>query len=73
MGAIKRMMIGPASTVDLHVTSTTGYEERQQWGGRKGARTALFDQWLNASESSPTIPEESRLSNLDPPPSLPSI
>ena len=43
-------MIGPAITVDLHVTSTSGYRERQQWGGRGGASIALFDQWLDACE-----------------------
>ena len=48
MGAVIRVMIDPAGTVDLHVTSTTGYEERQQWGGREGARTVLFDQRLKA-------------------------
>ena len=37
MGAVNRVMIGPAGTVDLHATSTTGNEERQQWGGREGA------------------------------------
>ena len=63
-------MIGPADTVDLQVTLTTGYEERQQWGGREGASTEQFDQWLNACESSPRIPEESRLGSLGPPPSL---
>ena len=52
MGAVNKVMVGPAGTVDLHVTSTTGYEERQQWGGREGASIALFDQWLNACESS---------------------
>ena len=41
-------MIDPAGTVDLHVISTTCYEERQQWGGREGVRTVLFDQWLKA-------------------------
>ena len=35
MGAVNRVMIGPADTVGLHVT-TTGYEESQQWGGRGG-------------------------------------
>ena len=30
MEAVNRLMIGPAGTVDLHVTSTTGCEERQQ-------------------------------------------
>ena len=44
MRAVKRVMIGPSGTVDLHVPSATGYEERQQWGGREGASTALFDQ-----------------------------
>ena len=53
MPSIKSVMIGPAGTVDLHVTSKTGYEERQQWKGREGADTALFEQWLNAFESSP--------------------
>ena len=44
------ILIGPAGsgTVDLHVTS--GLRERQQWGGREGASTALFDQWLNGHE-----------------------
>ena len=42
-------MIGPAGTVDQHVTSS-GLRERQQWGGREGASTALFDQWLNGRE-----------------------
>ena len=36
MGAVNRVMIGPAGTVGLQVTSTTDYEERQQWGGRGG-------------------------------------
>ena len=43
-------MIGPAGRVILHVTSTSGYRERQFDGGREGASTALFDQWLNACE-----------------------
>ena len=44
-------MIGLAGTVDLPVvTSTSGYRERHQWGGREGASIALFDQWLNACE-----------------------
>ena len=43
MRAVNKVMIGPSDTVDLHVTSTTGYEERQQWGGRVGESTALFD------------------------------
>ena len=43
MGAVNRVMIGPAGTVDLHVTSTIGYEERWQWGGREGASTEVFD------------------------------
>ena len=34
MGAVNRVMVGPAGIVDLHVTST-GYEERQQWEGGK--------------------------------------
>ena len=36
MGAINRGVIGPAGrpTVVLCVTSTTGYGERQQWGGK---------------------------------------
>ena len=50
------VMIGPDGTADLHVTSTTGYEERQQWGGREGASTVLFDQWLNACVSSLSCP-----------------
>ena len=37
-------MIGPAGTVDLHVTST----QREAAVGREGRCTALFDQWLNA-------------------------
>ena len=48
------MRIGTAGTVDLHVTSTTGYEKRQQW---EGAIAAVFDQWLNACESSRRIPD----------------
>ena len=44
MGEVIRVMIGPAGTVELHVTSTTGYGERQQWGGMEEASTALFDQ-----------------------------
>ena len=52
------MRIGTAGTVDLHVTSTTGYEKRQQW---EGAIAAVFDQWLNACESSRRIPELPRL------------
>ena len=56
MRVVKRAMIGPAGTVDLHVTSTTGYEERQQWGGGEDAITVLFYQWLNACESSPRLP-----------------
>ena len=49
MGDVNKVMIGPAGTVDLHVTSTTGYEERQQWGGKVQAQQipAMFDQWLN--------------------------
>ena len=45
-------MIGPAGTVDLHVTSTSGYRESQYdyEGGKEVASTALFDQWLNACE-----------------------
>ena len=42
-------MIGPAGTVGLHVTSTQRLRvrERQQWGGREGASTALFDNgWM---------------------------
>ena len=35
-------MIGSAGTVGLHVTSTQ--REGQQWGGREGASTELFDQ-----------------------------
>ena len=42
-------MIGPAGAVELPVTSTSGYRERQQWGGREDASTSLFGQWLNAS------------------------
>ena len=45
MGAVNRVMIGPSGTVDLHETSTTGHEERQQWGGREGASTALLHKW----------------------------
>ena len=67
------MMIGTAGTVDLHVTSTTGYEERQQCGGREGASAAVFDQWLIACESSPRITEESRLDSLSSTPSLPYV
>ena len=48
MGAVNRVMIGPAGIVNLHVTSTTDYEERQQWEMREGVSTALIDQWLNA-------------------------
>ena len=48
MGAVNRVMIGVAGTDHLHVTSTTGYEERQQWGGREGVSTLVFDQWLKA-------------------------
>ena len=72
MEALYRVMIGPAGTIDLHVTSATGYEERQQWGGREGASTALFDQWLNTCASSVRIPQSER-SSLDPSPSLPCI
>ena len=36
-------MIGLVGTVDLHVASTSGKRERQQWGGREGASTVLFD------------------------------
>ena len=72
MGAVNRVMIGPAGIVDLHVTTTTGYEEMQQWGGREDASTALFDQWLNGSVLR-RIPEESRLGILSPPPSFPCI
>ena len=37
------MVIGPAGTVDQHVTSASGLREGQQWGGNEGANTALFD------------------------------
>ena len=37
-------MIGPTGTVGLHVTNTKRERERQQWGGREGASTELFDQ-----------------------------
>ena len=67
MGAVNKVMISRASTVDLHVTSTMG------GGGGGGASTTLFDQWLNVCESSLRIPEESRLGSLGPPPSLPCI
>ena len=40
MGAVNRVMIGPAGTVDLHVVITAS----KQWGGWEGASTALFDQ-----------------------------
>ena len=75
MGVINRVMIGPAGIVDLHITPTTGYGERQQWGGREGASIALFVPWLIAchSESYPRIPEVSRLDGFCPPPSLPYI
>ena len=43
MGAVYRVMIGPAGTFDLHVTSATGYEERWQWGGRERTRAEVFD------------------------------
>ena len=68
MKAVNKVMIGTAGTVDLHVTSTTGYEDRQQWGGREDSSAAVFDQWLNACESSLKILEESRLGNLGLPP-----
>ena len=32
---IKVMIICPAETIDLHLTSTTGYEKRQQWEKRQ--------------------------------------
>ena len=64
-----KVMIGTA-TVDLHVTLTTGYEERHQWGGREDASAAVFIQWLNACESSPKIPNKSRLGSLGSPQSL---
>ena len=35
MGAVNRVMIGPAGAVDLHVTSTTGYL-RQASSGEGG-------------------------------------
>ena len=63
MGAVNRVMIGPAGTFDLHVTIAT-----KQWGGREGASTALFDQWLTACYSSPPT-----LDSLGPPPFLPCI
>ena len=43
--------VGRAGTVGLHATSTQRERERQQWGGREGASTAMFDQWLNAVTS----------------------
>ena len=43
MGAVNKVMMGTAGTVDLHAISTTGYEERQQWGGREGASAEVFD------------------------------
>ena len=36
MGAVNRVMMGQAGTVDLHVTFTTGYGERQPWREREG-------------------------------------
>ena len=56
MGAVKRVMISSVGTIDQHVTSATGYEEMQQRGGREGASIELFDQWLNACESSSILP-----------------